>query len=90
MVDLGFLLITFFVITTELNKPTMTNLVMPIDGPNIPVAESKVLSILLDKEGSIYYYEGSWSEALLAGRIIKSPRAGLEFLRTVIQDKKRE
>lgn len=61
MVDLGFLLITFFVFTTALATPMAMNVVMPYD--KIPVTddvcESCVLTVLLDKDNSIKYYEGA-------------------------------
>ncbi len=59
MVDLGFLLITFFIFTTALTKPTGLKLILPKDD-NIgtPVKESAVISLLLAKNDQIYYYEG--------------------------------
>jgi biopolymer transport protein ExbD len=62
MVDLGFLLLTFFVFTTALSTPMAMNLVMPddkIDTIKDPVCESCVLTILLDKGDRIKYYEGA-------------------------------
>src|SRR5262245_17175055 len=59
MVDLGFLLITFFVFTTEISKPATTQLNMPHDGPPLPIPESKSLTILLNGSNKIFYYYGS-------------------------------
>ncbi len=62
MVDLGFLLITFFMLTTTLAKPQILALVMPdkdIDKEDIePVKESKVLTLLLGANDKVYWYEG--------------------------------
>lgn len=59
MVDLGFLLITFFMLTTVLNKPNVIPLAMPIDkGLTEPVKQSKVLNILLGSGDKVYWYEG--------------------------------
>ncbi len=61
MVDLGFLLITFFVFTTTMSTPKAMDLVMPYDktSPNDPICESCVLTVLLDKDNRIKYYEGA-------------------------------
>lgn len=59
MVDLGFLLITFFVFTSTMAQPTAMNLNLPKDTPaNDPIAESCVLTVLLTKNNMIQYYEG--------------------------------
>lgn len=62
MVDLGFLLITFFMLTTTLAKPNIMALVMPekdIKKEDVePVKESKVLTLLLGANDKVYYYEG--------------------------------
>ena len=61
MVDLGFLLLTFFVFTTALSTPMAMDLVVPYDKTPVtdPVCESCVLTILLDKDNRIKYYEGA-------------------------------
>jgi len=62
MVDLGFLLITFFMLTTTLAKPQIMALVMPEKDVKIkdlePVKESKVLTLLLGANDKVYWYEG--------------------------------
>lgn len=60
MVDLGFLLITFFVFTTSITKPTAMKLNLPDDPGNNPniTAAGKTLSILLGTNNAVYYYEG--------------------------------
>jgi biopolymer transport protein ExbD len=62
MVDLGFLLITFFIFTTTMSQPTAMRLFLPKDTDK-PEEQNKVkasgaLSLLLGKNDVIYYYEG--------------------------------
>ncbi len=62
MVDLGFLLITFFVFTATMQTPTAMDLNMPKDNKDIKdqteVKQSGALTLLLGKGNNIYYYEG--------------------------------
>lgn len=62
MVDLGFLLITFFMLTTTMSKPKTMDLIMPKDTNDEKeqnkVKESTALTILLGKKDRVYYYEG--------------------------------
>jgi len=62
MVDLGFLLITFFIFTTTMSQPTAFKLFLP-DDKVIPeeqnkAKESGVLIIMMGADNHIYYYEG--------------------------------
>jgi biopolymer transport protein ExbD len=62
MVDLAFLLITFFMLTTTMNKPKAMELNMPkktnIEEEKQDVAECQVLHIILDTLDQVWYYEG--------------------------------
>jgi len=62
MVDLGFLLITFFMFTTTLSSPTAMKLVMPDETAKPEeqneAAKSGVFTIILGKADQVYYYEG--------------------------------
>jgi biopolymer transport protein ExbD len=59
MVDLGFLLITFFIFTTTMAQPTAMNLFMPkdVDKPEdqTKVKESGAFTIMLGKQDVVYY-----------------------------------
>jgi biopolymer transport protein ExbD len=62
MVDLGFLLITFFIFTTTMSQPTALKLFLPDDNvkqdEQNKAKESGVLTILMGADNHIYYYEG--------------------------------
>lgn len=61
MVDLGFLLITFFVYTTTMALSTAMNMHEPKDSDpdkEVKVKESGAMTILLGKADQVYYYYG--------------------------------
>jgi biopolymer transport protein ExbD len=60
MVDLAFLLLTFFVMTTTLNKPQTMEITMPEETDEKPpkVNEKHVLTLVMGKADKIYWYIG--------------------------------
>jgi biopolymer transport protein ExbD len=67
MVDLGFLLITFFMLTTTMIKPQTMEIAMPskdkvTEDEQTKVKASRAITIILGKDGKVYYYEGTRDE----------------------------
>jgi biopolymer transport protein ExbD len=63
MVDLGFLLITFFMLTTTLSKPKSMELNMPAKDKKEPeaqepVAESRTTTVVLGEADSVFWWHG--------------------------------
>jgi biopolymer transport protein ExbD len=88
MVDLGFLLIAFFIMTTELTRPVVMPIHVPRQGPDTPVPRTGALTILLTGDHQLWYYEGNWEDAISGNAVLRSdfsPRG----LRRVISDRKR-
>jgi len=85
MVDLGFLLITFFIFTTTMSQPTAMKLFLPkdVDKPEEQnkVKASAVLTIMLGKADQVYYYEGDDPR--------KIQGSNYKAIRDIILDKKR-
>lgn len=59
MVDLGFLLITFFVFTTTFSSPTMMKLTMPDKStePGMPIKYGNTLTLILGKNNRIFWHQ---------------------------------
>ena len=58
MVDLGFLLISFFIITTTMTKNHALRLDLPADGPSTKAAVSKTVTLILRDNNTVDYYNG--------------------------------
>lgn len=88
MVDLGFLLITFFIFTTTMSQPTAMKLFLPKDTEK-PEDQNKIkasgaLTLMLGKNDVVYYYEGE-----LAPDASNFKSTTFKDVRTVIIDKKK-
>lgn len=63
MVDLAFLLLTFFMLTTTFRQPQVMEVFYPIDQDKQQhqeqlVKESKTLTIILGEDNRLFYYQG--------------------------------
>ena len=85
MVDLGFLLITFFIFTTSMAESRATSLFMPAEGDPTFVPASHAFTMILSDQNTIYYYRGDWEAALKNGQIGKTGYGSAHSIRQQIQ-----
>jgi biopolymer transport protein ExbD len=87
MVDLGFLLITFFIFTTTMSQPTAMKLNLPKDTEKPEeqnkLKESAALTVMPSKSDMVYYYEGLDPSKIQTSTFKKNA------IRDIILDKKR-
>jgi biopolymer transport protein ExbD len=70
MVDLGFLLITFFIFTTTMSENRVMKLFMPTNkGDSTELGKSKVLTVLLGQNNKAYVYEGKFEDAVKENKV---------------------
>ena len=71
MVDMIMLLVTFFMLCTTLLKPQTMEIAMPSDKEDLQddqrsqVKESEAITVIIDENNAIYYFEGKPDEATL-------------------------
>lgn len=84
MVDLAFLLLTFFMLATTFSKPQVMELVMPIlpdkeDEEQVqPVKESQALTIILGENDEVFWFQGITEPEI--NRAAFSPELSGQFL----------
>ena len=88
MVDLGFLLITFFVFTTTMSQATAMNMNEPKDDSTqqLKVMNSGAMTILLGKGDQVYYYFGQLDPNKLSEQFKSTT---FKEIRKLIVDKKK-
>lgn len=70
MVDLAFLLLTFFMLTTTMLKPKAMEIVMPVPGEDdettevLTIKESRAITLIPMPDNELLYYQG-FSEAVV-------------------------
>jgi len=86
MVDLAFLLITFFMLTTTLSKPTAMDIAKPdVTDPlvRIDVRASKTMTILLGKDNKLAWYMG------IAGKSAPQIQNYTQIRKTLLDNKRK-
>jgi biopolymer transport protein ExbD len=69
MVDLGFLLITFFIFTTKMQESKAFGLNMPADGVETEAMNSATITLTMKQSGVIDYLEGSEQNIIQKGTV---------------------
>ena len=91
MVDLGFLLITFFIFTTTLSEKQVTSLVMPREGGEpMELAASKALTVVLGDKDQVYAYTGRWEDAVAQHAVVHTGYSTYEGIGKLIREKQKQ
>lgn len=80
MVDLAFLLITFFMLTTSLSKPQSMDLAMPEQDSKIPpilIADARTMTILVGPDDKLKTYMGQFASPLEAPKDVTYGKNGV-------------
>jgi biopolymer transport protein ExbD len=78
MVDLAFLLITFFIMTTTLAKPKAMDIAMPVtEGPPGAVSELSTMSVCLGKDNKVMWYIGMPEKPITVPQMVTFSKTGL-------------
>ncbi|GAB3180275.1 ExbD/TolR family protein [Telluribacter humicola] len=95
MVDLGFLLITFFMLATTMTKPTSMTLNVPDkqdkkeEQQTEPLKASKVLTIFMGRNNDIWYLDGVAADDDNAETALKKASYGTEIRDVIFKSKTR-
>lgn len=88
MVDLAFLLITFFMLTTSLNKPQAMDVAMPDKNvetdkqTDVDVDEHRSVTLVLGSDDKIVWYQGDVKKPIQEPAIIDYSKDGLRAVLT--------
>lgn len=77
MVDLAFLLITFFIMATSLAKPKAMDLAMPADTRTEPVPQSRTMTVCLGSNHHVVWYLGMIENPLMPPTSASFSKKGL-------------
>ncbi len=80
MVDLAFLLITFFMLTTSLSKPQSMDLGMPKDDPTaetIKIADARTMTVLIGPDNKLKMYMGQFASPIEAPKDVAYGKSGI-------------
>ncbi|KYP13412.1 biopolymer transporter ExbD [Flavihumibacter sp. CACIAM 22H1] len=89
MVDLGFLLITFFIFTTALSDSTAMKFKLPADGSPTNVGNSTTLTLIPTENNELIYFHGQLPDAIQNNRIGKTSFQPTNGLGDLIRQKRK-
>ena len=96
MVDLAFLLLTFFMLTTTFAKPNVMQLTMPVkkddNTEDTKIKASQAMTIILGKDNKAYYYFGlnTPNDKTVAKPEVKVTNFSASGIRQVLLDRQRQ